>query len=200
MITHLNGVVEKVSDNSAVVDVNGVGYSVICSSKTLSEIQQQSGLVHLFTVLNIREDAWTLYGFFTEQERNWFNILISVQGVGGKVAIAILSALSDDEIYRAFLSGDKEAFTRADGVGAKLAARIMTELKDKVVGKGAFEIPSSSSTVPTSDVINDVISALLNLGYQRADVLRVISVLQPEKDCKFDTLLKQVLAKLSAGV
>ncbi len=199
MITHLNGVVEKVSDNLAVVDVNGVGYSVICSSKTLSEIQQQSGLIHLFTVLNIREDAWTLYGFFTEQERNWFNILISVQGVGGKVAIAILSALSDEEIYRAFLSGDKEAFTRADGVGAKLAARIMTELKDKVVGKGAFEIPSSSP-IPASDVINDVTSALLNLGYQRADIVRAISILQPEKDCKFDTLLKQVLAKLSAGV
>lgn len=199
MITHLNGVVEKVSDNLAVVDVNGVGYSVICSSKTLSEIQHNSGVVHLFTVLNIREDAWTLYGFLTEQERNWFNILISVQGVGGKVAIAILSALSDDEIYRAFLSGDKEAFTRADGVGAKLAARIMTELKDKVVGKGTFEIPSSSS-ISTSDVINDVISALLNLDYQRADVLRVISVLQPDKNCKFDVLLKQVLAKLSAGV
>ncbi len=199
MITHLNGVVEKVADNLAVVDVNGVGYSVICSTKTLSEIQSKTGIVHLFTVMNIREDAWTLYGFITEQERNWFNILISVQGVGGKVAIAILSALSDDEIYRAFLSGDKNAFTRADGVGAKLAARIMTELKDKVVGKGTFEIPSASP-LPTSDVINDVISALLNLGYQRADIVRAISLLQPEKDCKFDILLKQVLAKLSSGV
>lgn len=198
MITHLNGVIEKISDNSAVVDVNGVGYKVICSAKTLSAIQSIAGIVHLYTVLNVREDAWTLYGFSTEQERNWFNTLISVQGVGGKVAIAILSALSDDEIYRAFLSSDKNAFTKADGVGSKLAARIITELKDKVVGKNVVEIPAA--TVPVvSSTVNDVISALLNLGYQKADILTAMSGLQPEEDVKFDVLLKQVLAKLSLG-
>lgn len=198
MITHLNGVVEKISDNSAVIDVNGVGYKIICSAKTLSAIQSVAGVVHVYTVLNIREDAWTLYGFSTEQERNWFNVLISVQGVGGKVAIAILSVLSDDEIYRAFLSSDKNAFTKADGVGAKLAARIITELKDKVVGKNAIEIPAA--TVPVvSTTVNDVISALLNLGYQKADILMALSNLHPDEDCKFDVLLKQVLAKLSLG-
>ena len=107
MITHLKGSIESVYENTAVLDVGGVGYKLICSSKTLSEIQNYKGIVKLFTVMSIREDSWILYGFISERERNWFNILVSVQGVGGKVAIAILSALNDDEIYNAFVMSDK---------------------------------------------------------------------------------------------
>ncbi|MDR2067575.1 MAG: Holliday junction branch migration protein RuvA, partial [Holosporaceae bacterium] len=116
MITHLNGSIKKIAENSIVVDVNGVGYGVTCSARTTNEACSRSGLVHIFTAMSIREDSWTLYGFITEQERFWFNTLTSVQGVGGKVAIAILSALSDDDIYNAFLTGDKNIFSRADGV------------------------------------------------------------------------------------
>jgi Holliday junction DNA helicase RuvA len=121
--------------------------------------------------------------------------------VGGKVAVAILSALSDDDIYNAFLSGDKTVFTRADGVGPKLATRIITELKEKIVGK--IDLSAAVTAMPKtseSGVINDVISALANLGYQKSDIMRVIFTMQPDKDVSFDALLKSVLKKLSSGV
>jgi len=200
MITHIRGRVEKIAENSMVIDVNGVGYSVICSARTINEAQNQAELIHIFTVLNVREDSWTLYGFISEQERFWFNTLISVQGVGGKVAIAILSALSDEDIYNAFLSGDKNVFTRADGVGPKLATRIVSELKDKIVGKIDANIVAAMPASGESGTLNDVISALLNLGYQRVDVMRAISSMQIDPNGSFDTLLKKVLSKISSGV
>ncbi|MDR3186940.1 MAG: Holliday junction branch migration protein RuvA [Holosporaceae bacterium] len=199
MITHLNGSIEKIAENSIVVDVNGVGYGVTCSARTINEARSHSGLIHIFTAMSIREDSWTLYGFITEQERFWFNTLISVQGVGGKVAIAILSALSDDDIYNAFLNGDRTIFSRADGVGPKLATRIITELKDKIVGKIDLSSTISSQITSESSVANDVISALLNLGYQRADVLRTVASMQFEENCEFGVMLKRVLNKLSSG-
>ncbi|MDR2158197.1 MAG: Holliday junction branch migration protein RuvA [Holosporaceae bacterium] len=200
MIAHLEGKVVKIGENSMIVDVNGVGYSVICSAKTIGEAQSRLEAIHLFTTLSVREDAWTLYGFISEQERLWFNTLISVQGVGGKVAVAILSALSDEDIYNAFLSGDKNMFTRADGVGPKLAARIITELKDKVVGKIELNVAAATAEISGSSVLNDVISALSNLGYSRSDILRAVSSMRTDSEDGFDVLLKKVLGKLSSGV
>jgi Holliday junction DNA helicase RuvA len=199
MISYLKGTVEKVSDGSLVIDVNGIGYHVICSARTVNEARNNSGIIHVFTVLNVREDSWTLYGFISEQERFWFNTLTSVQGVGGKVAVAILSALSDEDIYNAFLTADKTMFTRADGVGPKLATRIVTELKEKIVGKIDLHVGVSMPVVQESIVISDVVSALANLGYQRADIFRVISSMQVDSNTEFDVLLKRVLSKLSSG-
>jgi Holliday junction DNA helicase RuvA len=125
---------------------------------------------------------------------------MSVQGVGGKVAVAILSALSDEDIYNAFLAGDKNMFTRAGGVGQKLATRIITELKEKIVGKVDLNIPMAMPAVTESSVLGDVISALANLGYQKADILRIISSMKVDSDIEFDVLLKRVLSKLSSGV
>ncbi|MBE6446982.1 MAG: Holliday junction branch migration protein RuvA [Alphaproteobacteria bacterium] len=199
MISYLKGTIEGVGENRIVLDVNGVGYNLICSAKTISIVQNDESIVKLYTVLNIREDSWTLFGFVSEQERFWFNKLNSVQGVGGKVAIAILSALSDDEIYNAFLMEDKNAFTRADGVGAKLATRIISELKDKIVGK-IDPLPISTDTTKIqSNVVNDVVSALINLGYEKSDILRAIASMSLEDAPQFEILLKQVLMKLSAG-
>ncbi|MDR1361733.1 MAG: Holliday junction branch migration protein RuvA [Holosporaceae bacterium] len=199
MISHLKGMVEKVYDNIVVLDVNGVGYSLICSARTVAHAENfQNTLLHVFTVLSVREDSWNLFGFSSEMERFWFNTLISVQGVGGKAALAILSVLADDEIYAAFLAGDKLMFTRADGVGPKLASRIISELKEKIVGKIETHMPAQQHLV-TNDVLNDVVSALVNLGYQRPDIFRVISSLQPEEGMKFDVLLKMALSKLSSG-
>lgn len=198
MITHLKGTIEKLTENSIVMDVNGVGYNVLCSSRMFSETQSYGNKFFLiYTVLVVREDAWILYGFKTEQERLWFNTLISVQGVGGKAALAILSALSDDDIYNAFLCGDKNMFTRADGVGPKLAARIISELKDKVVGKVNLAATETIAQISENNVVNDVISALSNLGYQKSDIMREISTTQFEKDVAFDVLLRKILAKLS---
>lgn len=197
MIAHLKGRVENISESSLVLDVNGVGYNVICSARTLSEAKSEPHL-KLFTELVVREDSWTLYGFFSEQEKFWFNTLTSVQGVGGKVAIAILSALSDDEIYNGFLSGDKNTFTRASGVGPKLSMRIISELKDKIIGK--VNVVQTAAVSVKSGVVEDVISALSNLGYQRSDVIGVISKMEVPEDMSFDSLLKKALSKIASGV
>lgn len=209
MISHLKGTVEKVAENAMIIDVNGVGYRVVCSSRTIGAVGNTSSIVHIFTELVVREDAWMLYGFASESERFWFDELTSVQGVGGKAAMAILSVLSDDDIYNAFLAADKDVFTRADGVGPKLASRIVSELKDKVIGKSnvAAFIPSSAQSLSknlgndsaTASVTNDVISALVNLGYQKTDIYRIISSMKIDDDVKFDTLLRQVLSRISAG-
>ena len=199
MISHLKGIVEKVSESSMIIDVGGVGYEVICSLRTLNIARDKIGTpMHVYTILNIREDAWVLFGFTSEQEKVWFNTLVSVPGVGGKVAMAILSALNDDDIYKAFLNSDKTMLTRADGVGPKLASRLISELKDKVVGKidlrVLLEIKNSESAV-----IQDVISAISNLGYQRIEILEAISKLDIKNDENFELLFKKVLAKLSHG-
>ncbi|MDR0632296.1 MAG: Holliday junction branch migration protein RuvA [Holosporaceae bacterium] len=200
MITYLKGTVEKIAENSMVIDVNGIGYHVICSARTINEASNYAGVIHIFTMLSVREDSWTLYGFISEQERFWFNTLTSVQGVGGKVAVAILSAISDEDIYNAFLTGDKNMFTRADGVGQKLATRIITELKEKIIGKIDLNVQLATSAAIESSVLGDVISALSNLGYQKADILRVVSSMKMDSDAGFDVLLKRVLSKLSSGV
>ena len=185
-----------------IVDVNGVGYNVLCSSRMVGEAQSLKGQITLiYTELVVREDSWTMFGFLSERERFWFNTLTSVQGVGGKVALAILSALSDDDIYNGFLCADKNIFTRADGVGPKLAARIISELKDKIVGKMKTETLSDVmiSQISENNVVNDVISALVNLGYQRSDVMREISSMQIDKNVSFDVLLKKILGRFSSG-
>lgn len=201
MISHLKGTVEKVLDNALIIDVNGVGYKVVCSSRTINAASNANGIVYILTELVIREDAWILYGFISESERFWFNKLTSVQGVGGRVAIAILSALSDDDIYNAFLATDKDMFTRADGVGQKLASRIISELKEKVVGKAdiAAFAPAVQTNVAASNVVNDVVSALVNLGYQKSDIHRIMSTMKIADDIAFDVLLRQVLSKISSG-
>jgi Holliday junction DNA helicase RuvA len=201
MISYLKGTVEKIAENFIILDVNSVGYHVICSARTINTVQQNSSnIVQVFTVLNVREDSWILYGFISERERFWFNTLMSVQGVGGKVAIGILSALSDEDIYNAFLAGDKDMFTRAEGVGPKLATRIITELKDKIVGKIDVGLESTISAASVVGVVGDVVSALSNLGYQRGDVMRIVSAIKPDSQISFDVLLKQVLNKLSSGI
>ena len=201
MISHLKGTVEQVLDNALIIDVNGIGYKVICSSRTINAAGNANVIVHIFTELIVREDAWTLYGFISESERFWFDKLTSVQGVGGRVAMAILSVLSDDDIYNAFLSTDKDMFTRADGVGQKLASRIISELKEKVVGKTdiASFVPTVQTNVTASNVANDVISALVNLGYQKSDIYRIMSPMKITDDMEFDVLLRQVLNKISSG-
>ncbi len=198
MFDYLKGLIEEIIDNHIILDVNGIGYDIISSSRTINEAKNHGNVIKLYTVLNIREDAWTLFGFISQRERFWFNKLNSVQGVGGRVAISILSVLSDDDIYNAFVMEDKNSFTKADGVGLKLATRIITELKDKVIG----QVDSTAFTEPMkiqSNVVNDVISALVNLGYQKFDILRVISNMNLGESPQFDVLLRQVLTKISTG-
>ncbi len=177
MIAKLTGRIDSVGSDSAVIDVNGVGYLVFCSGRTLGRLAEGEH-ASLQIETHVREDHIHLYGFMEEGERDWFRLLTTVQGVGAKVALAILSVLGIEELLHAVAAGDKTAMTRAAGVGAKLAGRIVSELKDKV-GAMAFgpvipSMPSAGGIAGGGDTA-DAVSALVNLGYSPSDALRAVS-------------------------
>jgi len=174
MIAKLRGLVDSQGDDSVVIDVGGVGYLVFCSGKTLSKLPGAGEATVLFIETHVREDHIHLYGFGDTVEREWFRLLLTVQGVGSKVALAILSVLSPEELSRAIAAADKAMVSRANGVGPKLAVRLLTELKDKAAGislSSAFPaVGVSAGAAPLeSGALEDAISALVNLGYRRID-------------------------------
>ena len=149
MIARLNGILAETGADHLVIDVNGVGYLAYASARTLTAVGATGGSVLLLTEMQVREDAITLFGFGSAAERDWFRLLTGVQGVGGRVALAILSVLGPDELTRAVSSGDKAMIARANGVGPKLAQRIAMELRDKVggvaLGPGVAPAPAGSA-------------------------------------------------------
>lgn len=169
MIAKLKGLLDETGIDWAVIDVQGVGYLVHCSAKTLAAMGEPGEGVTVFTDLQVSENDMRLLGFATSAEREWFRLLTLVQGVGSKVALAILSALSIDELRNACANGDAAQVARANGVGPKLAGRIVNELKDKAGG-----MPGGSGGVvlgvaaPTGSVSADAVSALQNLGFKPA--------------------------------
>jgi Holliday junction DNA helicase RuvA len=177
LIARLKGVVDSVDDGSAVIDVNGVGYLVSASSRTLHDlVVGQTATVLVETI--VREDAIALYGFLDTAERDWFRILTTVQGVGARVALSILSTLSPDEIARAIAAGDKASLSRPAGVGPKLAARLATELKDKAAAFGVSPAPArTAAAAPAAggSVNEDAVSALVNLGYRRVEAFGAVA-------------------------
>jgi Holliday junction DNA helicase RuvA len=178
LIAKLKGSVESVDEGSAVIDVNGVGYLVSASSRTLRDlVAGQPATVLVETI--VREDAIALYGFLETGERDWFRILTTVQGVGARVALSILSTLSPDEIARAIAAGDKASLSRPAGVGPKLAARLATELKDKAAAFGVAPAPAraSAAAAPAAagSVNEDAVSALVNLGYRRVEAFGAVA-------------------------
>ncbi|MCR4378915.1 MAG: Holliday junction branch migration protein RuvA [Rhodospirillales bacterium] len=181
MIALLKGRIEEIGDGWAVVDVGGVGYLIFCSARTLGRLGQgEAATVYVET--HVREDHIHLYGFLEPSEREWFKLLTTVQGVGAKVALAILSVLSGDEITHAVASGDKAQVARANGVGPKLAARIVSELKDKVAALALGPaVGAKGAKVATlvaggaSSATRDATSALVNLGYSPSDALSAVS-------------------------
>lgn len=202
MIGKLTGRVDSISTNHLVIDVQGVGYVVACSAHTLRQLGGKDAAVSLLIETQVREDAINLYGFADSNERDWFRMLTTVQGVGSKSALAILSSISPDQLVHAIAAQDKNALTQADGVGPKLALRIVTELKDKVAslatpaimsgGVAALRIAGNSDT-------SDAVSALVNLGYKRMDAFAAISAAAQNlgEDAKIDALIRAGLAELS---
>lgn len=173
MIARLRGIVDMIEDGRCVMDVNGVGYLVFCSTRTLGALPE--GTVTLLVETQVREDAIQLFGFLTEAERAWFRLLTTVQGVGAKVALGILSALSPDQLVGAITGQDKGALTRAPGVGPKLAVRILTELREKagvMPGGGASALPVSPAS---RGALGDALSALVNLGYRRLEAEQALA-------------------------
>jgi holliday junction DNA helicase RuvA len=179
MIGKLKGIIDGVGEDHVIIDVQGVGYVVQASSRTLQGLHNGEA-VTLFIETQVREDAIRLFGFTTEQEREWFRLLQSVQGVGAKVALAILSILSGNEIATAIGTQDKAMIGRAPGVGPKLAQRIVTELKDKSPALTAIDLGLSTLATSVAEraapkPVADAISALANLGYPQASAMSAIA-------------------------
>jgi len=197
MIAKLRGLLDGVAADHAVVDVNGVGYLVFASTRTLSALGGAGSEIVLHTVMQVSEDDIRLIGFASGEERDWFTLLRSVQGVGAKVALAILSALSVDELHRAIAAGDSAMIARANGVGPKLAQRIAHELRDKAgsvalgpgAAAGAPPAPGSASA--------DAVSALANLGFRPADASSAVAKAEAElgPGATLDALVRLALKK-----
>jgi Holliday junction DNA helicase RuvA len=170
MIGKLRGVIDVYGEDNVVLDVHGVGYLVHCSARTLQALPPAGEATTLAIETWVREDQIRLFGFATDLEREWFRLLTGVQGVGAKVALAVLSTLRTAEIANAIVLGDKAAVTRTPGVGAKLAQRIVTELKDKApqfasVDPAVVQLSGELADKRAPQPISDAVSALVNLGY-----------------------------------
>lgn len=193
MIARLSGILAETSSESAVIDVAGVGYLVHLSGRTLGALGPVGAEVLLLTELQVREDAWTLFGFGSAVERDSFRALTSVQGVGGRLALAILSVLSPDELAGAVAQGDKAVIGRANGVGPKLAARIANELQ------GKLRAATLSATAPAlrGSAAADALSALGNLGFKPADASLAVHAAQDElgPEATLDALVRLALKK-----
>jgi Holliday junction DNA helicase RuvA len=171
MIGRLAGTIVTADAEGVVIDVNGVGYLVGVSTRTLAGLPPPGGTATLAIETMVREDAITLYGFLDTTERAAFRTLLTVQGVGAKVALALLGAFPPGQIAAAVAAGDARTLTRAAGVGARLAARLVTELKGKPGFTGAEAIPVAATVPapPADPLLADAVSALANLGYRRAE-------------------------------
>jgi holliday junction DNA helicase RuvA len=195
MIARLTGTLAEIAADHAVVDVGGVGYLVQASARTLSAIGAVGGTVMLLTEMQVREDSMTLFGFGSAGEREWFRLLTGVQGVGGRVALSILSTLDADELSRAVAGQDKAMIARANGVGPKLAQRIAMELKDKVGGVAIGPAGSLPKTV--AGVGADAVSALANLGFKPAEAGAAVAAAEAElgEGASLDGLVRLALKK-----
>jgi Holliday junction DNA helicase RuvA len=177
VIAQLTGRIDMLEEGRCVVDVNGVGYLVHASTRTLAALPQSPEIVRLLIETQVREDAIVLYGFAEPAEREWFRLLTTVQGVGARVALGILSALSPRDLVNAIASGDRGSLTRAPGVGAKLAVRLLTELREKAgaMPSGAGFSPVVPAPGAPAGVEADALSALINLGYRRPEAQAAIT-------------------------
>lgn len=210
MIAKLRGIIDTIGEDGCVIDVNGVGYAVAASAKTLSKLNVGTEAV-LLTVMIVREDDISLFGFADAWEKEWFNTLTKVQGVGAKVCLSILSVLNPAQLSQAISAQDKASFCRASGVGPKLAARIVTELKDKIVtppltagysatstGKDDMELTPIAPQPADFGKSEDVTSALVNLGYQRLEAYRAASkVVAENPDADVATLIRLALKEFA---
>lgn len=196
MIAHLKGRLEATGVDHAVIDIGGVGYLVGASAKTLAAIGPVGEAATLFTEMLVAEDFIRLVGFATASERDWFRLLTGVQGVGARVALAILSALDPADLARAIAAQDKAMVGRANGVGPKLAERIVRELKDKA---GGVALGGGTGVPPAGGADADAVSALLNLGFRPAEASAAVAAAAEElgAGAGLDALVRLALRKAS---
>ena len=204
MIASLSGTLKSISKSEIVLEVNSVGYLLNVSSKVISSLGNIGSKLNMFTDLQVKDDKIVMYGFFNQMDQTIFKLLQSVQGVGPKAALSILSALTVEELILAISSGDKAMISRAEGVGSKVAGRITTELLEKVSNLNLINIDKNIDIVETSQenlnlvnktnnidtidtqVVEDAISALVNLGYTRSEVFTIVMKIKKEFTLKHE--------------
>ncbi|ESR26180.1 Holliday junction branch migration protein RuvA [Lutibaculum baratangense] len=204
MISKLKGIVDSTGLDWAVIDVGGVGYHVVCSSRTLQALPRIGEAATLFVDTFIREDHIRLYGFASDAEREWFRLLQTVQGVGSRVALAVLSTLSVAELQSAISLQDKAMVSRAPGVGAKVAARIVAELKDKAAGLAVADpalarLSGELGGGGKPSAGSDAVSALVNLGYgqSQAGTAVATAIAEAGDDATTERLIRLALKELA---
>jgi Holliday junction DNA helicase RuvA len=176
MIAKLAGLVDQIGEDGVVIDVGGVGYLAFCSTRTVNRLPPAGSPARLLIETHVREDHIHLYGFADAAERDWFRRLTTVQGVGARLALAILSVAAPEQLSLAILSQDKAALTRAEGVGPKLAARIVNELRDKIAASAAAipDVAVTPALEGEGGPASDAVSALVHLGYRRAEAFGAV--------------------------
>ena len=204
MISKLKGLVDEYGDHHVVIDVGGVGYILSCSGRTLSALPQVGEATTIFVETRTSQEQIRLFGFATALEREWFRLLMTVQGVGAKVALAILSSSSVSDLSSAIAMQDKALVARAPGVGPKVAGRIVSELRDKAPGfvegdAGAFAQVSGAVSAGAPSATRDAVSALTNLGYGQAQAGAAVATAYREagEDAGTETLIRLALKALS---
>jgi Holliday junction DNA helicase RuvA len=199
MIAKLSGILDSAGPDGVIVDVGGVGYLVFCSARTLRQLPGKGEAVRLVVETHVREDHIHLYGFIDEAERSAYRLLTTVQGVGAKVALAILGAVSPDALASAIAAQDRTVLTQADGVGPKLATRIVVELRDKVGGLALAAAPLEGATPVLEGAAADAVSALVNLGYRRVDAFGAVARASRKvgSEAKLDALIRGGLKELA---
>ena len=204
MIGKLRGVIDSYGEDFVIVDVQGVGYVVHCSTRTLQHLPQAGEAATLSIETHVREDLIRLYGFRSDAEREWFRLLQTVQGVGAKVALGILSVLDPGAIANAIATGDKTAVSRGPGVGPKLAARIVAELKDKApafasIDPALIRLSESIDDRKAPQPVSDAVSALVHLGYAQVQASAAVAAAlkQAGDDAEVKTLIRLGLRELA---
>jgi Holliday junction DNA helicase RuvA len=196
MISYVKGILDHKEPGQAIVDVNGIGYEVFIPLTTYQKLPAIGNQVKLHTYHYVREDAMHLYGFFSQEEKETFELLLTISGVGAKVALSVLSTVSVDEFRRSVAQGDMKSLTRIPGIGKKSAERMLLELKDKV---GRIHIDEDTARIFGIESINEAVSALLNLGASQS--MAEYAVYKAEKllgkDARIEDIIAQALKSMS---
>lgn len=198
MISYIKGELTEIFDDAIVVENNGIGFNIRVPASVISEFSVVGEQVKVYTYLQIREDAHSLYGFLTRDDLDIFKMLINVNGIGPKVALAILSTITPDDLRFAVLSDDVKLISSAPGIGAKTAQKLIIELKDKIKLADAFEQALSHQETEAADMSarNEAAEALVALGYGNAEALRAVREIENAEQKDSETILKEALKKL----
>ena len=206
MIAYVNGILENLEEGNAVIDVNGIGYNVNISGSTMDRMPGIGEMVKLYTYTNVKEDAFTLFGFLSRDELNLFKMLITVNGIGPKGGLSILSVMTPDDLRFAILAGDSKSLAKAPGIGKKTAERITLELRDKLKVSEDELLGSAGSAAGNADLPegensarDEAVAALVALGYNSSDAMKAVrKVLASDKAAGEDTekLLKLALKEM----